>query len=96
MRTNWLTLAAAACIFGCATFPDADSTARLAEQMVAEAHTLGGPALIRRTTQDARTASRPAAPIVVIPPGVNQQQVSALFAMSGTRMRESRRTQTTT
>ena len=53
MRTNWLTLAAAACIFGCTTFPDADSTARLAEQMVAEAHTLGGPALIRRTTQDA-------------------------------------------
>ena len=50
---------AAACIVGCATFPDADSTAKRAEQMVVEAHALGGPELSRRTVQDAsqRTCS---------------------------------------
>lgn len=55
MRTKsfLIVTAAAACLFGCATFPDADSTTKLAEQMVTEAHTLGGPALIRRTAQDA-------------------------------------------
>ena len=44
---------------GCATFPDADTTAQLAEQMVREAHTVTGPDLNRRTVQDAsqRTCS---------------------------------------
>jgi L-cysteine S-thiosulfotransferase len=53
MRTASFLAAAAACIVGCATFPDADSTAKRAEQMVAEAHTLGGADLKRRTQQDA-------------------------------------------
>ena len=38
---------------GCASFPDAQSTAQRAEQMVTKAHTLGGPDLKRRTVQDA-------------------------------------------
>lgn len=38
---------------GCATFPDAASTAQRAEQMVREAHTITGPELNRRTVQDA-------------------------------------------
>jgi L-cysteine S-thiosulfotransferase len=48
-------------IAGCAVFPDAETTAKTAEQMVSEAHTLGSPALIRRTTQDAsqRACSAP-------------------------------------
>ena len=44
--------ATVAVVAGCATFPDAESTAQRAEQMVTEAHTLGAPALLRRTTQD--------------------------------------------
>ena len=42
----------AAWVVGCATFPDADSTEKLAEQMVSEAHTITGPDLNRRTVQD--------------------------------------------
>lgn len=38
---------------GCATYPDAQSTATRAEQMVREAHPITGPDLNRRTTQDA-------------------------------------------
>jgi len=38
---------------GCATFPDAQSTADRAEHMVREAHTITGPDLNRRTVQDA-------------------------------------------
>lgn len=38
---------------GCATYPDAASTAQRAEQMVLEAHTVAGPDLNRRTQQDA-------------------------------------------
>ncbi len=44
--------ATVAVVAGCATFPDAESTAQRAEQMVTEAHTLGAPALLGRTTQD--------------------------------------------
>lgn len=46
-------------VVGCASFPDAQTTAQRTEQWVAQAHTLGAPALIRRTTQDAsqRTCS---------------------------------------
>lgn len=47
-----MTLALAGTI-GCATFPDAASTAQRAEQMVREAHPMTGPDLNRRTTQDA-------------------------------------------
>ncbi|MEQ1774779.1 MAG: sulfur oxidation c-type cytochrome SoxX [Burkholderiales bacterium] len=43
----------AAWVVGCATFPDADTTAKFAEQMVREAHTITGPDLNRRTVQDA-------------------------------------------
>jgi sulfur-oxidizing protein SoxX len=39
-------------VVGCATFPDADSTAILAEQMIVDAHTVTGPELNRRTVQD--------------------------------------------
>jgi sulfur-oxidizing protein SoxX len=38
---------------GCATSPDAASTAKRAEQMVLEAHPVTGPELNRRTRQDA-------------------------------------------
>lgn len=38
---------------GCATYPDAASTAQRAEQMVLDAHTITGPELNRRTQQDA-------------------------------------------
>jgi sulfur-oxidizing protein SoxX len=41
-----------ACIVGCTTFPDADTTAQRAERMVLEAHPLTGPELNRRTAQD--------------------------------------------
>ncbi len=47
-----LTLAAAY-VVGCATFPDPEITAKHTEQMVAQAHTLGAPALLERTRQDA-------------------------------------------
>lgn len=43
----------AAWFVGCATFPDAASTAERAEQLVREAHPLTGPDLNRRTVQDA-------------------------------------------
>lgn len=43
----------AACVVGCATFPDAGSTAKLAEQIVAEAYGSTAPDLKRRTVQDA-------------------------------------------
>ena len=76
MRTkSFLILTVAAtCLFACATFPDADSTARLAEQMVMNAHTLGSPALIRRTAQDAsqRTCS------TVGGPKLTQEQSAAI------------------
>ncbi len=39
-------------IAGCAAFPDAETTAKNTEQMVTDAHTLGAPALIRRSVQD--------------------------------------------
>ena len=53
MKHALLSLAiAAACIVGCATFPDAASTAQRAEHMVREAHPLAGPELTRRTAQD--------------------------------------------
>jgi sulfur-oxidizing protein SoxX len=39
-------------VVGCTSFPDADSTAKLAEQMVRDAHTITGPDLNRRTAQD--------------------------------------------
>ena len=52
-RSFSLLALAAACLPGCATFPDATSTAERAEQMVTEAHPLGGPDLKRRTQQDA-------------------------------------------
>lgn len=51
-RTLTLLSIATACVVGCATFPDADSTAKRAEQMVLDAHPLTGPDLNRRTTQD--------------------------------------------
>ena len=56
-----ITLASAGGIAGCASFPDAESTAKAAEQMVSDAHTLGGPDLIRRVAQDAsqRACSAP-------------------------------------
>lgn len=38
---------------GCASFPDAQTTAVQAEQMVREAHSIGGDALKRRAEQDA-------------------------------------------
>lgn len=65
MRVNFLLAAvgvaglAGLTLFGCASFPHAEVTAKSTEQMVAEAHTLGAPALIRRTSQDAsqRTCS---------------------------------------
>ena len=55
--------AAVAGIVGCASFPDAETTATRTEQMVTDAHTLGAPPLIRRTTQDAsqRACSAPGA-----------------------------------
>ncbi len=37
---------------GCASFPDAQSTAKSAEQMVAEAHAIGTPDMKQRTVQD--------------------------------------------
>lgn len=43
----------AACVVGCATFPDAGSTAKLAEQIVAEAYGSTAPGLKSRTLQDA-------------------------------------------
>jgi len=46
-----LTLTTATFI-GCASFPDAPSTARYAEQMVADAHTTGTPEMKQRTVQD--------------------------------------------
>ncbi len=53
MKRTLLCLAiAAASIVGCASFPDADSTAKRAEQMVRDAHPLTGPDLNRRTVQD--------------------------------------------
>ena len=42
-----------ACVVGCATFPDAGSTAKLAEQIVAEAYGSTAPGLKSRTLQDA-------------------------------------------
>ncbi len=45
------TLAAAA-LSSCASFPDAQSTAKRAEHMVADAHTIGTPEMKRRTVQD--------------------------------------------
>jgi len=44
--------AAGLAIAGCAGFPDAETTTKSAERMVNEAHTLGAPALIRRSVQD--------------------------------------------
>lgn len=53
-KKYWLLLAApTAAILGCATFPDAATTAQRAEQMVRDAHTITGPDLNRRTVQDA-------------------------------------------
>lgn len=51
-RTLAFLAVAAACIAGCATFPDAGSTAKRAEQMVLDAHPLTGADLNRRTVQD--------------------------------------------
>jgi L-cysteine S-thiosulfotransferase len=48
----WLLGLHAAWFSGCATFPDAASTAKRAEQMVLEAHPVTGPELNRRTRQD--------------------------------------------
>jgi len=59
-----LSVAATAWVVGCATFPDADTAAKLAEQMVLEAHPVTGPDLNRRTAQDAsqRLCSTPGGP----------------------------------
>ena len=53
MKTALLLIVPAAWAVGCATFPDADSTAKLAEQMVAEAYSSTAPDLKQRTVQDA-------------------------------------------
>lgn len=55
MKAILLLLLAAPAVWmaGCATFPDADTTAQLAEQMVREAHPVTGADLNRRTVQDA-------------------------------------------
>ena len=53
MKSLLLLAVPAAWIVGCASFPDADSTAKLAEQMVLEAHTITSPELNRRAVQDA-------------------------------------------
>lgn len=61
LQKKWFLLLSlwAAWMVGCATFPDADTTAGLAEKMVSEAHPVTGPDLNRRTVQDAsqRTCS---------------------------------------
>jgi sulfur-oxidizing protein SoxX len=76
MKARWLVLAGAlmAGVVGCATFPDADSTALLAEQMISGAHTVTGPDLNRRTIQDAsqRTCS------AVGGPKLTQEQSAAV------------------
>ena len=55
MKTEWLVLSGVVIlgVVGCTTFPDAESTAKLAEQMVSEAHPITGSDLNRRTVQDA-------------------------------------------
>lgn len=57
MKTNTKCCAGAvsmlAIITGCATFPDASSTAQLAEQMVLQAHPVSSADLNRRSQQDA-------------------------------------------
>ena len=64
----------AAWVVGCATFPDADSTAQRSEQMVREAYTVTGPELNRRAVQDAsqRTCS------AVGGPKLTQEQSTAI------------------
>ena len=59
MKSLLLLAVPAAWVVGCATFPDADTAAKRAEQMVLDAHTITGPDLNRRTVQDAsqRTCS---------------------------------------
>lgn len=54
MNTRLLLLCAVPAVWyaGCATFPDAQTIATRAEQMVAEAYPVNGPALNRRTVQD--------------------------------------------
>jgi sulfur-oxidizing protein SoxX len=65
----------AAWAVGCATFPDTDSTAKLAEQMVADAHTITGPDLNRRTVQDASQRACSA----VGGPRLSQEQSAAII-----------------
>lgn len=73
-----LPIVAAAWVVGCATFPDANSTAKVAEQMVSEAHTITGPELNRRTIQDAsqRTCS------AVGGPKLSQEQSAAIVKIA--------------
>ena len=52
-KTLYLLALPVAWFVGCASFPDAQSTADRAEQMVREAHTITGPDLNRRALQDA-------------------------------------------
>jgi sulfur-oxidizing protein SoxX len=53
MKIPICTVLTIAGIAGCATFPDAATTANLAEQWVTEAHPITGPELNRRAQQDA-------------------------------------------
>lgn len=51
-RKSLLSAALIVCYAGCASFPDAQTTATRAEQMVGEAHKLGSETLTRRAIQD--------------------------------------------
>ena len=53
VKSALLLIVPAAWAVGCATYPDADSTAKLAERMVAEAYSSTAPDQKRRTVQDA-------------------------------------------
>ncbi len=68
---------------GCATFPDADTTAKLAEQMVREAHTVTGPDLNRRTVQD--TSQRTCSTVGGAKP--TQEQAAAIVKTARESMR---------